>query len=159
MLTTQKGRNIDSYIENYVLFDLETTGISWRSDDVIEISALRVRSGQVTECFSSLVDPGRPIPWAASRVNHITDDMVAGEPTMEEIANDLIAEPREPFSALVVDISELSASLALDVADAAREKGCNEIAELAYDHVIRRYTGWAYAAHRQRAELGILRLK
>ena len=85
MLTTQKGRNIDSYIENYVLFDLETTGISWRSDDVIEISALRVRSGQVTESFSSLVDPGRPIPWAASRVNNITDDMVAGEPTMEEI--------------------------------------------------------------------------
>lgn len=85
MLTTQKGRNIDSYIENYVLFDLETTGISWRSDDVIEISALRVRKGQVTECFSSLVDPGRPIPWAASRVNNITDDMVAGEPTMEEI--------------------------------------------------------------------------
>lgn len=85
MLTTQKGRNIDSYIENYVLFDLETTGISWRSDDVIEISALRVRNGQVTECFSSLVDPGRPIPWAASRVNNITDDMVAGEPTMEEI--------------------------------------------------------------------------
>ena len=85
MLTTQKGRNIDSYIENYVLFDLETTGISWRTDDVIEISALRVRNGQVTECFSSLVDPGRPIPWAASRVNNITDDMVAGEPTMEEI--------------------------------------------------------------------------
>ena len=85
MLTTQKGRNIDSYIENYVLFDLETTGISWRSDDVIEISALRVRNGQVTECFSSLVDPGRPIPWAASRVNNITDDMVAGEPTMDEI--------------------------------------------------------------------------
>ena len=85
MLTTQKGRNIDSYIENYVLFDLETTGISCRSDDVIEISALRVRNGQVTECFSSLVDPGRPIPWAASRVNNITDDMVAGEPTMEEI--------------------------------------------------------------------------
>lgn len=85
MLTTQKGRNIDSYIENYVLFDLETTGISCHSDDIIEISALRVRGGKVSESFSSLVNPGRPIPWAASRVNNITDDMVAGEPTVEEI--------------------------------------------------------------------------
>ncbi len=85
MLTTQKGKNIGTYIENYVLFDLETTGISCQSDDVIEISALRVRNGNVAGCFSSLVNPGRPIPWAASRVNNITDDMVAGEPTMEEI--------------------------------------------------------------------------
>ena len=85
MLTTKKGRNIGSYIGNYVLFDLETTGISCHSDDIIEISALRVRNGQVTESFSSLVNPGRPIPWAASRVNNITDDLVAGEPTMEEI--------------------------------------------------------------------------
>ena len=85
MLTTQKGKNIATYIENYVLFDLETTGISCHSDDVIEISALRVRDGRVTDSFSSLVNPGRPIPWAASRVNNITDDMVAGEPTMEEI--------------------------------------------------------------------------
>ena len=91
MLTTQKGRNIGSYIENYVLFDLETTGISCQSDDVIEISAIRVRNGRVTESFSSLVNPGRPIPWAASRVNHITDDMVSGEPTMEEILPEFLS--------------------------------------------------------------------
>lgn len=85
MLTSQKGQNRNDYIGNYVLFDLETTGISCRSDDVIEISALRVRGGQVTDSFSSLVNPGRPIPFGASQVNHITDDLVAGEPTMEEI--------------------------------------------------------------------------
>lgn len=85
MLCSEKGRNIGTYVGSYVLFDLETTGISCRSDEVIEISALRVRDGGITDSFSSLVNPGRPIPYGASQVNHITDDMVAGEPEMGEI--------------------------------------------------------------------------
>lgn len=85
MLCSEKGRNIGTYVGSYVLFDLETTGISCRSDEVIEISALRVRDGGITDSFSSLVNPGWPIPYGASQVNHITDDMVAGEPDMGEI--------------------------------------------------------------------------
>lgn len=85
MLTTFPGVNRNRYCPDYVLFDLETTGISWRSDDVVEISAVRVRGGSITDSFSSLVNPGRPIPYTASQVNHITDEMVEGAPTMEEI--------------------------------------------------------------------------
>ena len=70
---------------DYVVFDLETTGISCNCDEVIEISAVKVRSGTIVDSFSSLVNPGRPIPWGASQVNNITDGMVSDAPTMEEI--------------------------------------------------------------------------
>lgn len=85
MLKAIPGNPRNQYLPDYVVFDLETTGISCTSDDVVEISALRVRGGRITDRFSSLVNPGRPIPYSASQVNHITDEMVAGEPTMGEI--------------------------------------------------------------------------
>ena len=85
MLGNTKGRLLNKYVPDYVLYDLETTGISCNYDEVIEISAIRVRNGSVDEEFSSLVNPGRPIPYAASSVNHITDDMVAGSPDFAEV--------------------------------------------------------------------------
>ena len=78
MLGNTKGKMINQYVPDYVLYDLETTGTSSKYDEVIEISAVKVKNGVVTEEFSQLVNPGRPIPSAASAVNHITDDMVAG---------------------------------------------------------------------------------
>ena len=62
MLGNTKGRLLNKYVPDYVLYDLETTGISCNYDEVIEISAIRVRNGSVDEEFSSLVNPGRPIP-------------------------------------------------------------------------------------------------
>lgn len=85
MLANTQGKNLNCYVPDYVLFDLETTGISCNSDDVIEISALKVREGAIVDSFSALVNPGRPIPYGASQVNNITDDMVQDAPTMEEI--------------------------------------------------------------------------
>ncbi|MBR4411464.1 MAG: topoisomerase DNA-binding C4 zinc finger domain-containing protein [Firmicutes bacterium] len=80
MLGNTMGKKITAYVPDYVVFDLETTGISCASDEVIEISAVKVAGGQVVDEFSTLVNPGRPIPWQASRVNGIYDDMVAGSP-------------------------------------------------------------------------------
>ena len=70
MLGNKKGKMICGYVPDYVLFDLETTGTSCIYDEVIEISAVKVRSGKVVEEFSRLVNPKRPIPYAASMVNH-----------------------------------------------------------------------------------------
>ena len=85
MLGNTTGRLINKYVPDYVLFDLETTGTSSNYDKVIEISAVKVQSGVIVDEFSQLVNPGRPIPFAASMVNHITDDMVAEAPEFEEI--------------------------------------------------------------------------
>ena len=80
MLGKTAGKRLTAYISDYVIFDLETTGISSAADEVIEISAVKVKGGRVVEEFSTLVNPGRPIPFAASQLNGITDDMVKNSP-------------------------------------------------------------------------------
>ena len=91
MLGNTKGKMINQYVPDYVLYDLETTGTSSKYDEVIEISAVKVKNGVVTEEFSQLVNPGRPIPSAASAVNHITDDMVAFAPMFDSVLQQFLA--------------------------------------------------------------------
>lgn len=78
------------YIPDYVVFDLETTGFSWKSDEVIEISAITVNGHKVVSEFTTLVNPGRAIPYQASRVNGITDDMVKDAPGFETALADFL---------------------------------------------------------------------
>lgn len=91
MLENKRGRQLYIYTPDYVLFDLETTGISCMTDEVVEISAVKVRNGEVTDEFSELVNPGRPIPYAASRVNHITDQMVEDAPQFPQVLEQFLA--------------------------------------------------------------------
>ena len=91
MLGNTKGKLINQYVPDYVLYDLETTGTSSKYDEVIEISAVKVKNGVVTEEFSQLVNPGIPIPSAASAVNHITDDMVAFAPMFDSVLQQFLA--------------------------------------------------------------------
>ena len=75
----------------YVVFDVETTGLSpLRGDRIVEIAAVRVRSGEIVDTFESLVNPQRDLPIEAQQINHITDTMVADAPTAEEILPDII---------------------------------------------------------------------
>ena len=85
MLGNTQGKLLNEYIEDYVVFDLETTGVSPYNDEVIEISAVKARKGKVVEEFSELVNPKRTIPFATSRVNNITDDMVSDAPFFDEV--------------------------------------------------------------------------
>lgn len=85
MLGNTQGKLLNEYIEDYVVFDLETTGVSPYNDEVIEISAVKARKGKVVEEFSELVNPKRTIPFAASRVNNITDDMVSDALFFDEV--------------------------------------------------------------------------
>jgi DNA polymerase-3 subunit epsilon len=72
---------LNSYPDDYVVFDLETTGLYPEHDEIIEISGIKVRSRQIQENFSTLVNPGRPIPSNATKVNGITDKMVQDAPS------------------------------------------------------------------------------
>lgn len=84
------GNRTNQYIEDYVVFDFETTGISVVRDEIIEISALRVRNHQKVETFSRLVNPGQPIPYGATKVNGITDEMVKEHPRLDEVLPDFL---------------------------------------------------------------------
>lgn len=74
----QRGNLQTTYVDSYCVFDFETTGVSTEEDEVIEISAIKVVDGEVVDTFSTLVRPERPIPAAATAVNGITNEMVAG---------------------------------------------------------------------------------
>lgn len=68
----------------FVAFDLETTGTLPGVDRIVEIGAVRLIDGEVDAVFSTLVDPQRPMPEGATRVNGITDDMLVGKPKIED---------------------------------------------------------------------------
>lgn len=72
----------------YVVVDVETTsGSPDRGGRILEIAAVRVEGGRVVGEFSTLVDPGVPVPPWISRLTGITDAMVADAPPFEEVAD------------------------------------------------------------------------
>ena len=90
MLGSSNGKSLVKYVKDYVVFDLETTGIYTNSDEVIEISGVKVQNGKVTEEFTSLVNPGRHIPKGASAVNGITDHMVKSAPEFSIVLKEFL---------------------------------------------------------------------
>src|SRR5690606_17227509 len=54
-------------------------------DNIVEIAAVRFSNGQPIEAFSTLVNPNRPMPAEASKVSGITDEMLVGQPTVDQI--------------------------------------------------------------------------
>ena len=84
--------------QDYTVLDLETTGLDYRTDEIIEIAALRVRDGNVAAEFQRLVRAERPIPQPISRLTGITDEMTAadGESLKEAITalSEFIASDR-----------------------------------------------------------------
>jgi len=69
----------------FTAFDIETTGLTPVVDRIVEIGAVRFCGNQVIDTFDELVEPLRPISHGASSVNGITDEMVQGTPTIEEV--------------------------------------------------------------------------
>ena len=76
---------------SYVALDLETTGLAPDRDAITEIGAVRFDLDGGSETFSTLVDPGQPIPYRIQRLTGIGDNDVAGAPQFAEIAADLKA--------------------------------------------------------------------
>lgn len=80
-----EGKKLYKYVSDYVIFDLETTGTSVKTDEIVEISAVKVFQEQIVDEFSMLVNPKRHIPYFATEVNGITDDMVKDCPTIDMV--------------------------------------------------------------------------
>ena len=82
IVTDSKGQSLD---ETYVVFDLETTGFSALCDKIIEIGAVKVVEGNVVDHFSEFVNPEIPIPYRIEHLTGISDEMVIGAKTIEEV--------------------------------------------------------------------------
>ena len=82
IIENPKGQSLN---DTYVVFDLETTGFSPLNNKIIEIGAVKVENGKITDRFSTFVNPEVPIPFKIEELTGIRDDMVLDAPKIEEI--------------------------------------------------------------------------
>ncbi len=83
LLAVHGSQNM-AFDEEYVAFDLETTGL-YRRDTIIEIGAVRMRRGVETDRFQTFVDPGCRLHPRTVELTGITDEMLKGAPSLEEV--------------------------------------------------------------------------
>ncbi len=83
----EKGQDLNA---DFVVFDLETTGFSPRDDRIIEIGAVKVHEGEVTDHFSTFVNPEVPIPYRIEELTSISDSMVREAPVIGDVLRDFM---------------------------------------------------------------------
>lgn len=89
-LAERAADTVFGFEDEVVVLDLETTGFDPSRDHIIEIGALIARGPEVLDRFSTLIRPPAPIPHETTQLTGITNEMVAGAPTIEAVASTLV---------------------------------------------------------------------
>lgn len=76
----EKGKKLIDLVSDYTVIDIEATSRNPLEAQIIELAALRVRSGKVVEQYETLVSPGIAIPEEIVKLTGITDEMVKNAP-------------------------------------------------------------------------------
>jgi len=75
--------------KTYISLDIETTGLDPANEAILEFAAVRFSGSQILDTYSTLVDPGRAIPYNIQQLTGITPRDIMGAPTMQAILPDL----------------------------------------------------------------------
>jgi DNA polymerase-3 subunit epsilon len=74
----------------FTAFDLETTGLDPQKDRIAEIGAVQFDNRGIIARLSTLINPGIAMPPGAGKVNNITDEMLSGCPSLDEVFPDFV---------------------------------------------------------------------
>lgn len=85
-----KGKSLIELPDSYTLIDIETTGLSSMYDEIIELSAIKVRENKIVNTFSSLIKPKYRIDGFITELTGITNEMVQNAPRIKSIIQDYI---------------------------------------------------------------------
>ncbi len=88
IVTGESGQDFNA---DFVVFDIETTGFSPVNNRIIEIGAVKVEKGKITDRFSSFVNPDVPIPFEIEKLTGINDSMVMDAPFIEQVLPEFLA--------------------------------------------------------------------
>ena len=83
MITNPKNKKIDE--EEFVVFDIETTGLNSHTNKIIEIGAVKIKAGRIIDRYSQLINPGISIPYHITEITSITNEQVANQPKIDEV--------------------------------------------------------------------------
>lgn len=80
-----KGAEDRSFLDEFIVFDIETTGFRPDSCEIIEIGAVRVKNGEILDTFGMFARPKKGIPYEITKLTGITEAMVEDAPEIEEV--------------------------------------------------------------------------
>lgn len=86
-----KSFDVESRLNEFVVFDTETTGLDPQNDSVIQLSAVKYKKLAPVESWNTYLNPGTPISDGAAAVNGITNEMLEGKPKINQAAKDFLA--------------------------------------------------------------------
>lgn len=76
---------------DFIVFDLETTGLKPATEEITEIAAVLVREGEIKDSFQTYVNPHKPIPPEITELTGISDETVADAPDLPEALDKFFA--------------------------------------------------------------------
>jgi len=80
-----KGKKLQQLLCDFVVIDIETTGLKPEVDEIIEIGAIKVANLQIVDTFQTLIKPTTAIPYFITNFTGITNKMVANSPSAPEV--------------------------------------------------------------------------
>lgn len=85
-----QAQPLDLKTATYVVFDIETTGLSITQNKIIEIAAVKMQEGKEIDRYATFVNPHERIPYNIQQLTNITDEMVKDAPDVEPVMKEFV---------------------------------------------------------------------